>query len=158
MQKLGLGEIICIEGPHIPYDIEPLSRKFPNIRFLLLQDKASVGEKINLGIDEARSRLVLVAWSDMKISFSLSLTKVLEKIGGAETLCTVPLLKNQTSEIVPSIQIPAFIKGKLKLIPKEPVEEGMKTLFPFDYCGVYSKDKYLLTGGFDHLMTNPYWQ
>ncbi len=152
IQKLKLGEIICIEGPNIPYDIEPLSRQFPEIRFLLLQGNASEGERINLGIEEARSELVLVMWSDMQISS----TSLMVRDSGV--LCSVPLLMNHKSETIPSIQIPALIKGKLRLIPREPTEEGMDTILPFDFCGIYSKAKYRLIGGFNRLISNSYWQ
>jgi hypothetical protein len=136
------------------YDIEPLSREFPEIHFLLLQAEASPGEKINIGIEEARTRLVLVLWSDMKLPGA-------ERIDGlpeTEILCTVPQLRSRADQVVPSIQVPALIKGQLKVMPWKPVLEGMPSLFPFDYCGIYHRKRFLLSGGFDSWMSNPYWQ
>ncbi len=158
MQKLKIAAAICIEGPNVPYDIEPLSRHYPEIRFLLLKEETSPGEKINLGIAEAESGFVLATWSDMKIPAPLISAKALRSISEAEVLCTVPVLRNHKSEIVPSIQIPALIKGKLKLIPWLPAREGMKSIVPFDYCGIYLKNIFLLSGGFDCSIKNPYWQ
>ncbi len=158
IQDLGRHEILFIEGPQIPYDIEPLSRQYPRIRFLLLHAEASAGEKVNLGIEEARSAKVIVAWSDMKISPSCIDKSVLARIEKQQTLCTVPLLRNSGAETIPSMQTPVLTKGKLKMIPWNPIKEGMKSLFPFDYCGIYLKDKFQLSGGFDPKLSNPYWQ
>jgi hypothetical protein len=174
----GLGEILCVEGPRISYDIEPLSREFTRIRFLLLQEEASPGEKINLGIEEARTRLVFVMWSDMEVidtpapegriekgraeaakkaKDGLS-SSFLQEMEDKEILCTVPRLGSSEGQVIPSLQFPVLIKGKLNLIPRKPAQEGMKSLFPFDYCGIYNRRRFLLSGGFDSWMTNPYWQ
>ena len=45
LQNSEIGEILCVEGPRVSYDIEPLSREFPDIRFILLQEQASIGER-----------------------------------------------------------------------------------------------------------------
>ncbi len=171
LQDAGVDEIICVEGPRAPYDIEPLSREFPEIHFLLLQEEASAGEKINLGIEEARTRLVFVMWSDMELVGtppaggeagsswqSLLAPEFLAEIEHKEILCTVPRLRSCKDTTLPSIQIPALIKGKLKVIPWDAVEEGMKSLFPYDYCGLYHRSRFLLAGGFDSWMASPYWQ
>jgi len=158
LQEIGLGEVICLEGPTVAYDIEPLSRQFPQFRFLLLQEDASSGERINCGIEEARSKWVLVAWSDMRISGLSQELKNLDRLDFAGNLCTVPLLKNQRGETLPSLQIPALIHSRLKLLPWEPLREGMKTILPFDYCGIYDRERFLKLGGFDPAIPNPYWQ
>jgi hypothetical protein len=41
------------------------------------------------------------------------------------------------------------------MVPQQP---DVKSLFPFDYCGVYNRTRFLNSGGFDHQLTNPYWQ
>jgi hypothetical protein len=167
LQEAGIGEILCVEGPRISYDVEPLSREFPGIRFLLLQEEASPGEKINVGIEECRTRLVFVLWSDMDFpgpqegeggSDTGQWQPFLQEIEDKEILCTVPQLRSSAGQVVPSIQVPALIKGKLKVMPWKPVQGGMGSLFPFDYCGIYHRGRYLLSGGYDTWMDNPYWQ
>lgn len=158
LQELQLGEILCIEGPQMPYDLEPLSRQFPAVRFLLLQQDSSPGEKINLGVGEARSALVLVFWSDMRPESTRLGEALGEQAGRSELLCAVPQLRNPKAAILPSIQVPALIKGGLKLLPWKPVQGGMRSLFPFDYCGIYSRKRFLQLGGYDSWMANPYWQ
>jgi len=39
-----------------------------------------------------------------------------------------------------------------------PAKDGTRSLFPFDYCGIYSRERFVLTGGFDGGIVNPYWQ
>ena len=45
---IGASEIISIEGPSVQYDIENLSRKYPEVRFLLLAEQVTIGERLNL--------------------------------------------------------------------------------------------------------------
>jgi hypothetical protein len=167
LQKAGIGEILCVEGPRLSYDVEPLSREFPEIRFLLLREDASTGEKINIGIEECRTRLTFVLWSDMVfpgqpggqgVSDLGEWQPFLQEIESKEILCTVPQLLSAAGQVVPSIQVPALIKGKLKVMPWKPVQEAMRSLFAFDYCGIYHRSRYLLSGGYDTWMDNPYWQ
>jgi len=149
-------QILSVEGPSPAYDLEELARRHPSIRFLLLRAPASPGEKINLGMEEALSERVLVLWSDMREEGG-SLASGLQA-PQRELLCQVPRLKSPKGEVLPSILVPAMIKGSLKVLPWKPVQEGMRSLYPFDYCGLYSRRRFLQLGGFDPWMTNPYWQ
>lgn len=160
LQAAGVGEILCVEGPPVSYDIEPLSREFPEIRFVMLQEAASVGERINIGMEEARTRLVYVLWSDMEMAGGIpeEWLSFLEQIEEKRILCTVPRLLSSGGQELPCVQVPALIKGKLKVIPWKPVQEGMPSLFPFDCCGIYHRDRFSLSGGYDAWMSNPYWQ
>jgi hypothetical protein len=85
-------------------------------------------------------------------------SSVLAQIEEKQILCTVPRLMSSADQVLPCIQVPALIKGKLKLMPWKPVQEGMPSLFPFDYCGIYNRDRFTLSGGYDPWMNNPYWQ
>ena len=151
-------EILYLEGPDISYDVEPLFRQYPEVRFLLLRTDTSTGEKINLGIEESRSRFVFVLWSDMHIRGKSLSTSLQEKIDASGALCTTPVLRNPEGEVIPSVRAPAFLKGKLKIVPWAPVKDETATLYPFDYCGIYHKEKFLFTGGYDYTITHPYWQ
>ena len=160
LQEAGIGEILCVEGPRVSHDIEVLSREFPEIHFLLLQEQATAGERINIGIEEARTRLVFVVWSDMELATGSpeEWHSFLKQIEEKQILCTVPSLMSSADQVLPCIQVPALIKGKLKVMPWKPVQEGMPSLFPFDYCGIYHRNRFTLSGGYDPWMSNPYWQ
>ncbi|MBN2533771.1 MAG: hypothetical protein JXB88_12820 [Spirochaetales bacterium] len=151
-------ETIYIEGPDISYNIEPLVKKFPGIKFLLLKDNISDGEKINLGIKESRSVFVFVIWSDMWIA-EKSFTEILmNTIGKNSYLCTVPVIENSKHEPIPSIQVPGYMKGTIQVMPWDSYKDFSKSLFPHDFCGIYHKELFEKLGGFDSEMNNPYWQ
>jgi hypothetical protein len=87
--------------------------------------------------------------------FTLELPQSLEKVGA---VCTVPLCRNAKLHPIPSWQSPVRKKRRLSITYRIPRRDGEDTLFPFDYCGVYSTEKFLRTGGFDPSIPNPYWQ
>ncbi len=157
-RKAGFDEILSIEGPSASYDVEALSRRFPFVRFLLLQKEISTGEQVNIGIEESKSRSVFVTWNDMKIPPSSISVQVISAVKKQNVLCTAPVLQNSRSVTIPSVQCPAFNKIHLKVIPLQPSTDGLDTLFPYDFCGVYNKEKFLQLGGFDHSLGNAYWQ
>ncbi len=148
-------QVLSVEGPQPAYDLEELARRHPEVRFLVLQSQASPGEKINLGMEEARSSLVLVLWSDMTDD---GLGVFLAQARQRDLLCIVPRLRSARAEVIPSILVPAMIKGRLKVLPWKPTQEGMRSLYPFDYCGLYSRRRFRQLGGYDPWMVNPYWQ
>jgi hypothetical protein len=156
LQAQDLGDVLWMEGPEPSYDTESVSRDFPEVRFLLLKAPLSPGERINIGMEEARSRLLLCIWSDMRVlSLPISLRDAQEK---REVLCFCPVLKGPGKENTPGCQVPCIRKGRLSLIPSIPKTGEPETLFPFDYCGIYHKEKFLRLGGFDPRIANPYWQ
>jgi GT2 family glycosyltransferase len=158
LENIKAAEIISIEGPSTQYDTEALSRRFPHIRFLILGEEVTTGEKINIGIEEAKGKFVFVIWNDMAPQSASISERLVKKIVDQNELCVVPLLQNQRKEVIPSIHAPAFFRNQLKIIPAQPVAEGARTIIPFDFCGIYSKERFTMTGGFDYLLRNPYWQ
>jgi hypothetical protein len=155
-EALGLGEILWVEGPDAPFDLESLSREFPEVRFLLVKEPVTNGEMINIGVGEARAPLVLCLWSDTRVS-SIS-ASLLDSVEKGHAVCTVPLIRNSRSEVVPSFQSPHLSKGRLSLQFHTPRADREKVLFPFDYAGIYMKERFAQVGGFDPQMANPYWQ
>ena len=155
---IDFADILCVEGPGLLYDLDARSRKFPAVRFLLLEADVSVGERINLGIEESNSRYIFVIWSDMKAPRTAVGPGLIEKLNRTGNICTVPLLRTDKGELIPSIQIPVFPGRTLKVVPWKTVKNGMTSLYPFDFCGVYDKEKFLLAGEFDPEILNPYWQ
>ncbi len=156
LQALEPDEIISIEPAGAPYDVEALSNRHGNLRFLLLHSDSNRGQQVNIGVQEAHGRFVLVLWNDMDVA-SLP-EKVLERIRDEGTLCAVPVMKNDRSEVVPSIQAPAFYHKLLRVVAVSPAKDNMPTLFPFDYTGIYNRERYLLTGGYDGDLSRSYWQ
>ena len=155
LETLNLGEIVWIGSRTMSADVEEVSRDFPRIRFILIREELGGGELVNIGVRESRAPALLAMWSDMRI---LSMPKAQSPHDAEEVLCLLPLLKNRAQEALPSIQSPAWKKGRLVVKFHTPSRDGEPALFPFDYCGIYQKQKFLQTGGFDPAISNAYWQ
>ncbi|MBB6479158.1 hypothetical protein [Spirochaeta isovalerica] len=159
LTALGALEVISIEPPSVSYDLELLTRKHAELRFVLLSENVTAGERVNVGIKEAVGQYVFVLWNDMHIKASSISSRVLQKIAERENLCTVPLLQNSRNETIPSCFAPAFTdKGGIEVIPLNAVRKDLAAIYPFDYCGIYDREKFLLSGGYDSRMINPFWQ
>jgi hypothetical protein len=151
-------EVISVEGPEAAPEIELLVKKYPHVRFLLLHAPCTAGERVNLGIEEAQAKLVLVCSSDLHIPQPAFSKRLLETIETRNVLCTLPILKNHKLETIPSIHVPGFFDKRLKLVPWNPLYDGMKSIYAFDYTGIYNKEKYRFSGGYDAAIRSPYWQ
>jgi hypothetical protein len=155
-EALDVGEIISVE--HASVEVDSLSRDHPDVRFLLAPEGPSVGELIDIGVAEARSRLVLVLWSDMRLESRSTLEQELEAAERSGAACVTPELVGPEGGIIPSAASPRLQGARLTVSRAVPSGEQSSTLYPFDYCGIYRKDRFQSLGGFDRRVGSPYWQ
>ena len=78
-------------------------------------------------------------------------------------LCTVPIIQDKRSEVIPTLITPAIISGKkpvtsIKTIPFFPRAEGLPSLYPFDGIGIYDRERFIRLGGFDSSIKSFHWQ
>ena len=158
IDALGIREVLSVEGPAASYDIEALSAKYPFIKFLILHQEVTLGEKINMAIAESNGRFNLVLWNDTRSQPGVITERFLDRIIKKDLLCVVPVLQNQKMETLPSIRSPAFYRKQLRVLPSQPSTDGVPSIYPYDFCGIYQKERFTLLGGFDYLLDNPYWQ
>jgi hypothetical protein len=85
-------------------------------------------------------------------------SRFFERLSERDILCQAPSLFERGGEQVPAAASPAFNRSSLKVLSLAPSKDGMKSLYPFDYAGIYSREKFVLTGGFDSMFPSPYWQ
>ncbi len=156
LEERHLGEILWVEGIEPSADVETLAYDFPGVRFLLLKAPCTLGEWINIGVGESAAPLVLVLWSDTRLT-SLP-PDLLGTLGKSPVLCTVPTARNARREPIPSWQSPLGRRRRLTLAFHAPRKSGERTLYPFDYCGIYDREKFAQSGGYDPGISNPYWQ
>ncbi len=150
------GEILWLEGSEPSTEMETLAHDFPDVRFLLFKGSGTIGERVNIGITEARSPSVLVLWSDTRLTeLPAGVQRGFEDSG---VICWVPLARNIRSEAIPSWQSPQWKRRKLSLAFRVPQRTVEPTLYPFDYCGLYNREKFSQSGGYDPAIANPYWQ
>jgi hypothetical protein len=171
LEKIGFDFIVSMEGPHERYDIEELSGRFPHVRFILLKDEISIGEQINLAALEMSSPLFFVIWNDLRILHSGGAFRMADRLllGADELtprqqnsqykrLCTVPLIQNSRFETLPTLIAPALYDNSVKTLSFVPTVEGKPSLYPFDWVGIYDRDRFLRIGGFDAALTRTHWQ
>lgn len=152
----GLDDVVSVVGPQPQYDVEQLAKRLPSVRFLVHDRELSVGEQINMALREATRQHVLVVWDDVEVS---QLTpRIVERLREVAAICVVPTVRSERGEVVPSLIGPAFFGSLLRTVPSQPTSEGTPSLFPYDYVGVYSREKLESIGGFDPSIKKPYWQ
>jgi len=159
LSRLNVYEIISIEGGGAGWDVESLSVRFPEIRFIKIhKDKITEGEKINIGMEESQASFVLVLYDDMSVASGGISQRLLERITASPAVCTVPLVQSRKQSTVPTIMSPAFMKNALKIVQLPPAVDGMDSLFPFDFCGIYNRELFTQLGGYDKRITGRWWQ
>jgi hypothetical protein len=94
----------------------------------------------------------------MRVPSSSFPERFLDRVREKGNLCTAPWLYTYRNELVPSLFVPVFYKKRLKVLPLSPVKDEVPSLYPYDYCGIYSKERFILQGGYDYKIENPYWQ
>lgn len=153
---LGFSDVLSVENAGAHYDVEALSRAHRDVRFLLLRGRTSLGEQVNVSMQEARGLFVYVIWNDMRVQALSDAAK--EGLRARNFLCTAPVVRNQKSELLPTAIAPAFYRSRLKVLPLAPAYTGTPTLFPWDYVGIYHKEQFVFAGGYDHRIPSPHWQ
>ncbi len=159
LERIGFRSIVSVEaGGGEGSDVEGLVSRHPRARFLLLSEPASPGEMINLGMRESCGPYVFVLWNDLKLLTQALSSRFFERLAEEDILCQAPTISS-AGELVPSASSPALEKGaSLKVLNLAPGVDGTKSLYPFDFCGIYSRERFVMTGGFDGGIANPYWQ
>jgi hypothetical protein len=172
LEKTGFDNVISIESASPHYDIEELSGRFPFVRFVLPENEINLGEQINLAASEIESPLFFALRSDMKMIAGGTARRMAERLtvnpeegeenaekrGGFKRLCTVPVIMNSNYEVLPSLAAPMTQRKKMRTMLLEPNAEGDLSLYPFDGIGIYDRQRFIYTGGYDTTLKNPYWQ
>jgi hypothetical protein len=158
LERAGLGSIVSVESKPDTIDIEGLASRHASARFILLSEPASPGAQINLAIRESSGPYVFVLWNDMSLSSQGLSSRFFERIAERDLLCAVPAFGGKAGEQLPSVAMPAFNRSSLKVLGLVPEKDGARSLYPYDYTGIYSRERFVRTGGFDTRLANPYWQ
>lgn len=156
--SLNFSKIISIEESSHSINTEQLSHQFPQIKFMILEKPVTTGDKINIAIAESETPFVFVLHSDLctqKFKFSHLQLKSLLK---TDAFCIVPKLTNIDGNIIPVKFAPDLRKSVFEVIPELSFTEGDETLFSVEWCGIYNRQRFIKTGGFDYTITSPYWQ
>ncbi|MDR2551783.1 MAG: hypothetical protein LBD31_01255 [Treponema sp.] len=157
LEKAGFDYILSIEGPQERYDLEDLSGRFPFVRFILLKEKISSGEAVNLAAAELGGPFFFVLWNDHRLFEGIAAAKMAELFGG-KRLCTIPVVQNSRFETLHTLTVPVFYQGSVRALPEAPERENQRSLFPYDWLGFYDRERFIRLGGFDRDILHPHWQ
>jgi hypothetical protein len=158
LERQGFESVISVEDGAEAVDVESLAQRHPRVRFVLLGGPANAGEKLNLGMREARTPYALVLWSDMRLASAGLSSRFFDRVAELDLLCLAPFLAARKGETMPTALAPAMERQSLRILSLAPGRDGARSLFPFDYAGIYSREKFLLSGGFDGSIGKPHWQ
>lgn len=158
--KIGFKSIVSIEPGPNNYNIEEFVSRFPCVRFIIPLEAVTDGELINIGIGESSADYVLVVRDSLRITPAILTPNLAEKtIASAEDIfCIVPRLLSSDRQGLPIRFVPFAEKGKFRIETESAITDGIHTLYPFDYIGLYNKQKFMQLGGFDYTIISPFWQ
>lgn len=156
VEQLGFAEIISVEGKERAYNVEALSGSFPKARFLLLESELSPGVQINLAAKECRTDYLYVAWHDMELQSVPG--RILSRLQEGGALCIVPTLRSERGEVMPTLVTPSFHRSGLRVITLPPQRDAMKTLYPYDFVGIYDLGRFASVGGYSYEIPSRFWQ
>jgi hypothetical protein len=150
--------VFSVETGRDNYHLEDLARRFPQVKFLVLPENATLGDCINAAVAEAATDYLLVLRDTLKITPPILNPRSLPVAVAAAPVISVPRLVTRSLQPLPVHFCPGIVKKRFTVDVSAQATEGDKTLFPFDFIGLYQREKFIALGGFDHTITAPYWQ
>jgi len=156
--RLGLTTVVSVENPSNVFDMESVAKNYPYVTFIMPHRRVTTGDLINIGIEEIHAQYVFVMWTDISIMPG-GLPRSMEfDEDTTPPLCLVPSIFLDSREGMPTLSAPALEKNRLRVLLIKPESKEQLSLYPYDYCGIYSKERFLLLGGYDSHIRSAYWQ
>lgn len=150
--------IVSIEHDPNNTTIDDMSKKFPMVKFIVPLEAASDGELINIAMSEVKSDYVLVIRDSLHIPSGIILQHMSEKLTKDGIYCVVPRLFDANKNGLSCTYNPGVERTHFIVESSIAMQDGMKTLYPFNYIGLYNRSKFIQLGGFDWTIKSPYWQ
>lgn len=154
----GFKSIVWAELSKYSFNIDGISRQYPNVKFVIPLEESTIGELINLCVEEIDTEYFLVVRGCMKITGNLLLQNVAENFIRTKNYCIVPRLVNKDNQFIPIHFIPESKKGHFLLSEHSFILDGIPTLHTTDFIGFFNREKFISLGGYDYRILSPYWQ
>lgn len=156
--KCGFKSVVSVEPDSGNFSLEEISRKYPFVKFIMPLEKINIGQMINSAVKEIDSEYFFVIKDCFYIQQGFITKALVENMMERKKYCVVPRLVNMEKEGIPQIKVPSAKKSRFVVESRTMVSDGMKTLYPVDFTGLYNTQKFLQLGGFDYTIDSPYWQ
>ena len=150
--------IVSIEKDGTSFNMDDISRKFPEIKFIIPLEKTNDGDLINLAMGEIDSEYALVLRDTLNIPSGIILPNLADTLTKDKTFCIVPRLLDENRKSLPCVYTPRIEKTHFMVDSSIAVIDGMKTLFPHDNIALYNREKFIMLGGYDWTIDSNYWQ
>ncbi len=158
LQKVGFAEIISVENSSLSYNLEDFALRHPLVKFIVPQENLTIGDMINIGITECKCEQVLVIWNDIHINLNMFTPQLYTKLVSENILCVSPHLQSANHQSLPIEMVPSIEKGRFAISPSTALRDNERTAYPFDFIGLYNRQKFMQLGGFDYTISTAYWQ
>ena len=155
---IGCTSIISVESPKKSIDLDNMIHEYPFVKFLLPQEKTTIGETINISISELKTNYVIVLWNDQSILDSKQLSKAIAEAKSLDKMCLSPVAITKTNDLISVQMLPILKQGHFSTEAIPIIQNNTRSIYAFDFAGIYNCKKFIDFGGFDYTITNPYWQ
>lgn len=156
--KKGFSKVISVNNKNEERTVEQLSHQFPNVEFIVALEDVSQGELLNIAFAHAKTDYVLVVQEEMCGMNFIFNSLFAEKLISKKQFCIVPQLISDKGYKIPNVFTPDVSKGKFKIEEEISITDNQRTLYSYDYAGLYNRETFCLLGGFDWTITSVYWQ
>src|SRR5574344_682992 len=150
--------IVSIENNAENYSIDDISKAFPAVKFIIPLENSTLGELINIAMSEVQSDFVLVLSDNLYIPSGVILPHLAERLVKDDIFCLVPRLLDKNQNTITNQYRPNAEKTHFEIDTSSVTSDGIKTLYPYDYIGIYNRKKLIQLGGFAYSIRTPFWQ
>ena len=158
----GFTEIIAVENSSHSYSVEEFAQRYEQVKFVVPLENVTPGDMINIGMAETESAFVLVIWDDVRTVPPFVSKETLRSLVQSGHLCSAPVLQSAHLQYIPVRMQPKIEKNTFSVVPPDfsamRSNAGLKTVYPFDFMGIYDRQKFMQLGGYDYTIVSPYWQ
>ena len=158
LAKCGFQSIVSFEKTSENYNLDEYAHKFPFVKFIIPLEAVTDGDLINIGMSEVTAEYVLVLRDTIAFAPDALTARLAENVLAAKPYCVVPRLLCPAVPSFPVVFRPSVRNAVLDVERAATVSDGIPTLYPFDYVGLYNRKTFIQLGGYDYTITAPYWQ
>lgn len=154
----GFKTIISVEPRAENFNIEDMSRRFPSVKFLVPLEKCSDGDLINMCVSETDAKWIFVLRDGLNISANCMTKNLLENMTKTDEFAFVPRFVDYNGNGLPVNIVPEANRNRFCLSPNLVIGDEIPTVTFYNFMGLFNREKFILLGGYDYTITNPYWQ
>ncbi|MBQ7159813.1 MAG: hypothetical protein IJS09_10405, partial [Treponema sp.] len=158
LSKCGFKSIVSFEKSSENYNLEDISHRFPYVKFVVPLEPVTDGDLINIGMSEVDSNYVLVMRDTVSFAPDALTPRLVEKLVAENQYCVMPRLICPNAPNFPIVFSPSVNYSMLEVGTESTIFDGIPTLYPFDYIGLYNRQTFIQLGGYDYTITSGYWQ